>query len=416
MYPTNFTNRAESVGRACAVALGFSIPISVFLDNVLLALILAAWLAAGEYRKKWQAFARNPVAIAAMMLFCLFAIGSVFSVADLDQGLSVLGKYIDLAFVPIFATAFRAERIRRNAWLAFAAAVALTLLLSCLAWAGVISNHTLMIANHPLVIGDSANPAVFKQYLTQSMIVAFGALLFAHLARTATNMRRRCIWSAFALLAAINVVLMSQGRTGQLILMALALYFMHSVWRWRGLLGAAAGISLIIGALAAGNTVIGQRFTQAYNEWTNWRPQQGAQTSVGFRLEFYRNSLELVREHPLLGTGTGSFPKVYADHVAGTTMAATTNPHNEYLNIAVQLGVVGLLAMLYLFYAEWRLAPALATAHERDLARGLVITFAIGCLFNSLLMDHAEGLLFAWASGLLFAGLKSPAKSGVPPQ
>ena len=31
----------------------------------------------------------------------------------------------------------------------------------------------------------------------------------------------------------------------------------------------------------------------------------------------------------------------------------------------------------------------------------------IGCLFNSLLIDHTEGLLFAWATGLLFAGLPS---------
>jgi hypothetical protein len=30
---------------------------------------------------------------------------------------------------------------------------------------------------------------------------------------------------------------------------------------------------------------------------------------------------------------------------------------------------------------------------------------AVGCLFVSLLLDHAEGLFYAWLSGLLFAGL-----------
>jgi hypothetical protein len=39
-----------------------------------------------------------------------------------------------------------------------------------------------------------------------------------------------------------------------------------------------------------------------------------------------------------------------------------------------------------------------------------VLVFVIGCLFNSLLLDHTEGLLFAWATGLLFAGLPSSAK------
>ena len=44
------------------------------------------------------------------------------------------------------------------------------------------------------------------------------------------------------------------------------------------------------------------------------------------------------------------------------------------------------------------------------LARGLLITIAVGCLLNSLLMDHVEGLFFAWATGLLFAGLNPQAE------
>jgi len=122
-----------------------------------------------------------------------------------------------------------------------------------------------------------------------------------------------------------------------------------------------------------------------------------------------------MRKHPLVGTGTGSFSKEYADQVAGTSMTATINPHNEYLNMAVQLGAIGMFALLYLFFCEWRLAPLLPTEHERHLARGVVITFAIGCLFNSLLMDHTEGLWFAWMTGLLFAGLQ-PQKTGASAQ
>jgi uncharacterized membrane protein YccC len=38
------------------------------------------------------------------------------------------------------------------------------------------------------------------------------------------------------------------------------------------------------------------------------------------------------------------------------------------------------------------------------LARGVVLTVAVGSLFNSLLIDHTEGLFFAWASGLFYAG------------
>jgi hypothetical protein len=32
-----------------------------------------------------------------------------------------------------------------------------------------------------------------------------------------------------------------------------------------------------------------------------------------------------------------------------------------------------------------------------------------GSLFNSMMLDHTEGLFYAWLSGLLFAGYRFPA-------
>jgi uncharacterized membrane protein YccC len=53
----------------------------------------------------------------------------------------------------------------------------------------------------------------------------------------------------------------------------------------------------------------------------------------------------------------------------------------------------------------WQNATRLPTITETMLARGILITITMGCLFNSLLLDHTEGLFFAWFFGLLFAGL-----------
>ena len=42
-----------------AIALGLSIPISTALDNLLLAVVLAGWLASGAWRMKWDAVRGN---------------------------------------------------------------------------------------------------------------------------------------------------------------------------------------------------------------------------------------------------------------------------------------------------------------------------------------------------------------------
>ena len=96
-------------------------------------------------------------------------------------------------------------------------------------------------------------------------------------------------------------------------------------------------------------------------------------------------------------------------------MVATQNPHNEYLLITAQIGLLGLTLLLWLFIVQWRSAQQLPMPMETGLARGLVLTIAIGCLFNSLLLDHSEGLFYAWLSGLLYSGLEygSPNKSSV---
>jgi O-antigen ligase len=392
---------ADTAGRWGVIALGFSLPISVALDNVLLAMILALWLVAGDFRNKLALLRRHRVAHAALTLFGILVIGLAWGEPEPGAGLRVLVKYADLALVPVFITLFQAERDRDHALLAFAAALVLTLILSYSTWAGLIPKGV-------LVMGDEATPEVFKKYLAHNILMAFGAFLFAHFALRAQSRRARVWWSVLAVLATVNVMLMLPGRTGQLILAVLAVYFAYSAWRWAGALLVTGGVAVVATVVVLGLAPADSRLNQVLEHWKAWQAGQASQTSTGQRLDYYQHSLEIIRGHPLAGVGTGGFAKAYASQVAGTDLIPTVNPHNEYLLIAVQVGLLGLTGLLYLFYRQWQVAGRLAQPLYRDLARGLVLTFVVGCLFNSLLLDHTEGLLFAWFTGLLFAAPVKP--------
>ncbi|MFZ9196535.1 MAG: O-antigen ligase family protein, partial [Burkholderiales bacterium] len=132
-----------------------------------------------------------------------------------------------------------------------------------------------------------------------------------------------------------------------------------------------------------------------------------ASTSTGRRMEFYRNTLAQIQKNPLLGTVNGSFPVVYSQQAKDAGRVASKNPHNEFMLITVQTGFVGLAALLWLFWQQWRYAPQLPTPLERSLAQGLVMMMALICMLNSTLLDHTEGLLFAWLTALLYGGLES---------
>jgi O-antigen ligase len=398
--PARHARIAQQVARGSAIALGASIPVSVALDGVLLALFAAAWALAGDWRAKLEALRANPVALAALALFALLAAGTLYGDRYPGDGAFYLGKYSDLLFIAPLAWVFGCERTRRLALLALAGALALTLALSYAIAFG-------WLAAAPPFTATEGAPTVFKKYLTQNILLAFGAFLFAELARVSAG-RARLLWAALAVLAALNVLLIVPGRTGHGILLLLLLYWSYA-WRgWRGAASAALALGVLLAGLAAVPSSLRERIALFGAEIAALRAgASGAETSSGLRWSFYRTSLAIIAEHPLAGVGTGGFPKAYAEKARATDVPTARNPHNEYLHLAVQLGAPGLALFLLLLAVQWRCAARLALYHERHLARALVLAIAAGCLLNSLLLDHTEGLLYAWLTGVLYGGLQS---------
>ncbi len=395
-YPS-LASGAATAGRWGVIALGLSIPVSVALDNILISLIAVLWLLGGDLRGKAILIRQNPVAVAALLLFGLLAIGTLYSTGNTG----VLFKYIDLLLVPVFVTFFQDEKTRERALFAFCVAAIASIGVSHLASLNLLA-HSLLLPREPI------HPYGFKASVTHSLIVAFAAYLFALLARDERNRIFRAAYIALALLAAHNVVFMNWGRTGYLVLAILFLYFFVITSGRRGLIlfTAATAATFLTAYVTSDN--FHQRINDATRQFQAWEPGTPSSDSVGERLEYYGNSLAIIRKQPLIGSGTGSFPDVYAQAVAGKNMLATVNPHNEYLLIAVQIGLIGFASLIYLFYRQWRYAGELEAPFYRDLGRGLVLTFVIGCLFNSLLLDHTEGLLFAWLTALVFAAPAKP--------
>ena len=154
------------------------------------------------------------------------------------------------------------------------------------------------------------------------------------------------------------------------------------------------------------STRLQQRLDLVASEYHAWQPNNGTDTSTGQRLDFYYNTLQIMQQRPIFGMGTGGFTAAYAQQTAGKEVSQTTNPHNEFLLVAVQTGIIGLALLLYLFHTLWRCAPLLNTPFEQDAARGLVLAYLVNSAFNSPLHDHADGLLFAFMTAVLFAGFK----------
>jgi O-antigen ligase len=393
-------HKADRTAQWAAVALGFSIPISTALDSVLLVVVVAGWLLAGAWRAKWDAVRGNRVVLAALALFGLLLLGTLYGERNPGDAAVMLRKYLDLLWIPVLIWVMRDPAMRARALLALAASLALVILISFLIMADVIP-ETRILSEY------LTYPVVFKGRQTHGPLVAFGAFLYMQFALAAARAPMRVLWLVLAVLALINGTLVVQGATGYLVFAILTLYLGYTWTGWRGVTVATAAGAAVVVALALTPGPFQTRVTQVRSEIAKWRPGVlELESSAGTRLELYRVSLAAIRDRPLLGHGTGSYTRAFSTRAPGVTSQPMRNPHSEYLHLMVQLGLVGLAGLLYLFMTHWRLAPALASPLEFRLARALILMMAVGCLFNSWLMDHTEGLLYAWLTGLLFAGLK----------
>ncbi len=402
--------------RISTILLGFSVPISVALDNVLLAVVLLA--ASFNVCATGLVVRQNPVARSAWLLFGMLLVAVAYGATPWREAADTLAKYADLAFIPLFMLLLSGEQYRQRALTAFIAAMGLTLLVSFLV------ELKLMPLQHWMNAAATVdNPAVFHSHIAQNNMMAFTVFLALLKLRDALSVGARAGWAIFAGLAATNVLFMVQGRTGYLILLVLLGWFAWTTsaryvrargktWGW---LQGTAILLVMAGFIAAAYQAsprLHERVNLVKSELQAWQPNHGQSTSTGQRLDFYYNALQIVQQHPVIGVGTGGFPAAFAQQVQGSGALPTHNPHNEYLMIAVQTGLIGLSLLLYLFYTEWRCAPMLATPFEQDAARGLVLAYLVNCLFNSALLDHSDGLLFAFLTAVLFANLKLKAKHG----
>jgi len=94
------------------------------------------------------------------------------------------------------------------------------------------------------------------------------------------------------------------------------------------------------------------------------------------RPQLYINSIKMWMSDPILGTGTGSYNAAFQikrPDIYNITEGSKRNPHNEYLLIAVQLGLVGLLLLLYLFYTQFISSKKINNNEVKYLSQGLVL-------------------------------------------
>lgn len=397
---------AQTITRWLAVGVGFSIPVSTSLAEIMVGLFIVSCLVTDRPSVAWITRAGGRSVLLAVGLFAALAAGVCWSSAGVNAGLRCLFKYREFLYLPLMAHLFTERKWRQPAMWSFMAGCGVLLGLSYFEW----------LTHYDMGISMERFPndhVVSKDRIVHSLLMSLFAY-FCGLEFLRNTTRVRWLYAFLVCAAAFNTVFLVQGRTGYLTLSALLVLLLTNVFGKRGLL--AAVVLLAVGATVAGvaSPVVRTRFNLTWNQFRN---QFGAQQkhSDDPRLEFYVNTLTLLRQHPFAGSGTGSFQREYDALIAGRDLLAVSEPHNEYLLLSVQLGLLGGLAYVALLGLQW-LSAARMPDWERQVMQGTIVCIGLGSLFNSLILSVTGGLVWCYFTGLACGAWNEASASPDAPQ
>lgn len=136
------------------------------------------------------------------------------------------------------------------------------------------------------------------------------------------------------------------------------------------------------------------------------------ETSVRIRADIWARTSDAIADHGLAGSGVGTFPSLYPQYEDPVTIERTyvNHAHNDYMEIAFETGVPGML-LLALFLAWWgrRAFAVWRSPNADELARAACIASA-AILLHSLVDYPLRTAAIATSMAMALALMADPSQ------
>ena len=371
----------------------FLLPVSKTLMFLALAAAFTLFIATGglaQARQHWRAMPW----MAPALLLALLPVLSLLIHGDREAALSHMG--LGYYWLIAFLTFFVARRYAVVPWLrAFLYGMAL-------AFVYVEASKLGWIA-FPWTPASMSNYILYSQLLAMAIVVL--SVLYRHEASKTAKRLYLAVMAAFYL-----GLVTGDGRSGMLAVAVLLPFIVINIFPRAGM------GKVLLGCVFAALVLIASprvqtRIDAAVND-LQLMQNDVQETSLGYRMQMWRVAVDVIRAHPVLGSGADGFRTAWHSTPRTGEAAGFVEPHNAYLFYASSYGLFGLAALLWLYVAMLRTG----WVYRNTLAGGVVLGFAVICMLgsftNTMFMgatSHAWLMLFIGLQGALAHAASKPA-------
>lgn len=387
--------------------IGFSLPVSTALQNLLMLALLVIILCKSLYRQNIWKVKKNITNLLCVLLYMFFVFRSYHSDATTHQVVHQLTVFAWAIYLPILYIYMRTNyRYNKYVLYGILTGAILSLILSYGSWA----------FNHPILHGAKfaswANRwAPFRAHSIHCMFLSiFSAWCLFNVLHENCSKRIRLLYLVLILMSAINVYYMISSLTGSIIFaIAIGLTLLHKNIKK----GTIAFISIIV-ILTPILFFSSENFrVKIVNSWKSNMEFQHHQlpteintgeennSSVLLRWHFYDYSWQLIKHKFWTGYGTGSFENEYKKITHDNELISTKNPHSDYLLVMIELGVIAVILLISIFATIFYYSLFYLRGFEQLLGLIVSISYGLSCIFNPYLSDSVVGISFAVISAFV---------------
>ncbi|MBA2656309.1 MAG: O-antigen ligase family protein [Tatlockia sp.] len=357
----------------------FVLPLSSTAKSISLGLALLAILMTKGFRSEFSRLLEKGWCKAALLLFALAILSSLWSPASYSERLFIIEKYSKLLYLPILVIGFREIKARTLGLNAFLASMFITSMLAILLAKGFLPflnmNPDNLFRNH-IMVGYMLDFAAFTTALFAWQQRGFKCLAYSLLF---------CLFS-------YHVLFVNAGRMGYLVYFLSMLLLVVQIFSWRKALLALIFLIASFIFIYNQNSFMKERIQLLQTQYARYQQHDG-DNSVGFRLQFHAYAHELFNRHPLIGNGTSSFLYYFnKENPSPGWGHSLLEPHSQYWLIASEFGLVGLMALLAFYLTLLKASCNLDKM--RPLALAMLLSLVVGNLSDSLLLYSGSGYFF----------------------
>jgi O-antigen ligase len=375
--------------------LGLFVPFSTAGASIALA-ILALLCVVSPRRILATRFWREPFFIIGFLLLAYIALRTLLGEGFSAASFRWINHYQELLILPLLWAVFSNARRPQAFALGLVIGVAY---LAVMYW----------------VFGSTMDQTFGLKLLSHRISAGFVLAVCAYLLFEHARLQRLPAWIGFggAALLVGTVFAVIDGRTGHIIVLLLIACAAFRAAPRRARMATTLAVIVAAVAVAALSPTVRHRALETFHDTEAAEHGQGVEnSSTSIRIEILRNAVTVAREHWVLGTGWDHYAGAIAEVAhrrhsdpKAVLGALSVNPHNEYL---LQLAAGGVPALLlFLAWLAWPVWAAVRNGGPDKPWTGAIacvaLAFAVGCLFNSLLLDFTEAHFYAALAAWLLA-------------